>query len=194
MRVRAIKNGGTHFSLIKYCIKMSVPIFLLSFAACALAQEANEDTVFTEESDVIMVEEAAPVAEKPVIKEAAPIAEKKAPVAIMKEVTGEVSAIDKHCIAVVYRHDPVEGDYELPVTIKNPPRMKHADSLDQVKAGDTVTVEYEQITDTDADGKEIVGDKFAKTVILVKPAPPPKPEKEEAEDLLGRGLDSGQEQ
>ena len=110
--------------------------------------------------------------------------EKKGPEAIMKEVTGEVSAIDKHCIAVVYKHDPATGDYELPITIKDPPQMEHIKELNQIKMGDTVTVKYEQMTEIGEDGKEIIGDKFAKVITFLHAAPPPPPEKPETENPL----------
>jgi len=108
--------------------------------------------------------------------------EKKGPEIVMKEVTGEVSAIDKHCIAIVYKRDET-GEYELPLTIQEPPSVERIKGFDKIKMGDTVTVKYAQMTEIRADGKEIIGDKFAKTIIFVKPAPPPQPEKEETERM-----------
>jgi hypothetical protein len=109
--------------------------------------------------------------------------EKKGPLAVMKQVTGQVSAIDKRCIAVVYKRDAA-GEYEIPLTIKEPPKLEHVKELNQIKMGDTVTVQYEQMTEISKDGKEIIGEKFAKTIIFLKPAPPAPPEKEEAENPL----------
>jgi len=111
-------------------------------------------------------------------------AKQSEPVGVMKEVTGTVSAIDNHCIAVVYKHDAATGDYELPITIEDSPQMEHVEFLNQIKAGDTVTVKYEQMTEMGADGKEIIGDKFAKTIIFLRSPPYRPPEKEEAEEPL----------
>jgi hypothetical protein len=102
-------------------------------------------------------------------------AEKKEPYGVMKSVTGEVGGIGHNCIAVVYKHDKVSGDYEIPLTIKEPPDIENVEHLGQIKLGDIVTVKYEQMTETGADGKDIVGEKYARKIIFVRPAPPPKP-------------------
>lgn len=87
----------------------------------------------------------------------------------IKEVVGEVSVVSRDYIAIVYGRDEKKGLEEevlLPL-IKNV-RIEHKQSLSQIKAGDTVKVEFEEITEQ---GKESTKRRrIARKIVFVRAA------------------------
>jgi len=73
---------------------------------------------------------------------------------VSKEVTGEVTWIGKNKIAILYQIDTEKStEYEilLPFDEKEL-KVIHKKSLEEIKSGDTVTVEYEEITEESEQG------------------------------------------
>ncbi|GEM_PF-4954024 len=62
----------------------------------------------------------------------------------IQEIQGEVSAVDKHGIAVVYKTDAkgVEQEVYIPLEKENI-KMSHKRDIEDIQVGDTVKVEYE---------------------------------------------------
>lgn len=111
---------------------------------------------------------AAPAAEK---KEAAP-AEKKAP-AKVKQVTGEVAAVDAKAMTITVSKKVKGKAVETVVTVDDKTKIalgKEKKTLADVKAGDKVTVKY-----TEVDGKNV-----AKSVAIKPAAPAPEKKAEPA--------------
>lgn len=106
---------------------------------------------------------------------------------VMKEIEGEVSAVDKHGIAVVYSKDlekGVESEIYIPLEKENI-KMVHKRNIEDIQVGDTVKVEYEIVTEETKEGQS---SKFeARTVTFLraaqkKPLPPEPPETEDESD------------
>lgn len=154
-----------------WTLLLAVPVFLLSFASYVLAQEEREEPVPTEAAETIALKE-----------EAAPAVEKKEPVIVVKEVIGEISGINKNFIAIVYYRDEKGGsEYERALAIDDKTKVKRTSDLSNLKEGDTVKVQYEATTQTNAAGESITSH-VAKIISFVKSAPPPKPEPLETEE------------
>lgn len=74
----------------------------------------------------------------------------------VKEVQGEISAIAKDSISIIYQRDAEKGiEYEivLPLEEKNV-QLVHKNNLNQFKAGDLVEVQYEEITEEYKEGQK----------------------------------------
>ena len=94
-----------------------------------------------------------------------------------KEVTGEVSGVSKDFIAIVYKKDDAShASYEVALPIQGTPILQHISNVKQIKVGDTITVQYDEMIKTDEKGKNAVVGRNAKTITFVSPAPPPPPE------------------
>jgi len=94
-----------------------------------------------------------------------------------KEVTGEVGGISKDFIAVVYKKDDAShASYEVALPIQGTPILQHISNLKQIKVGDTVTVQYDEMIKTDENGKNAVVGRNAKSITFISPAPPQPPE------------------
>lgn len=91
-----------------------------------------------------------------------------------KEITGQVSAISKNFIAVIYQTNK-NSESEMGIYIEGAPQLEHVKDLSQIQAGDTVTVHYDKVSEKDADDKEFARH-VVKKIIFVKKAPPPPPE------------------
>ena len=104
-------------------------------------------------------------------KKSAQETEQKAPISVVSEkVTGQVSAVSKDFIAVVYQTDK-NSENEIGLYIEGTPKIERFQDFEQIEAGDTVTVEYEKISTKDQEGKEFTKH-IAKKIILLKKAPP----------------------
>lgn len=107
-----------------------------------------------------------------------------------KGITGEVSAISKDFIAIVYDRNVGKGsEEEICLPIAKNVIIEHKKSLDQIAVGDTVYVEFDEVseqTDSGERTKRIAGaisfvraaPKPAKTAMLDS-AKPSQPEEEE---------------
>ncbi len=91
-----------------------------------------------------------------------------------KEITGQVSAIDKNFIAVIYQTGK-NSENEMGIYIEGAPQLERVKDLTQIQAGDTVTVEYEKVSEKDKEDNEFARH-MVKKIIFVKKAPPPPPE------------------
>jgi hypothetical protein len=151
-----MKGGDSMKKVIAIVVSV---LFVLSVAGLSFAAEEKKAAP-------------APAVEK---KEAAPApapakAEKKAP-AKVKQVTGEVAAVDAAAKTLTIKGK--KGDVALTADDKTTVKVgKEKKSLADVKAGDKATVKY-----TEADGKNVV-----KSVVVspAKKKAAPKAEKKEA--------------
>jgi len=92
----------------------------------------------------------------------------------MKEIEGEVSAINKQGIAIVYKKDAEKNqDFEIYLPINKNLRLVHKQSLDQIKVGDIVNVQYEETIEEHKEGSKAIHG--ARVITFVRAAPPPKP-------------------
>ncbi len=110
---------------------------------------------------------------------------------VTKEVQGEISGISKDFIAIVYERDVEKGiEYEMLLPIEKGIRLVHKQTLDQIKVGDIVSVQYEEVTE---EYKEVPRQKrTAKIISFVKPAEK-KPEPVESETAVLNSEDTGEE-
>ncbi len=88
---------------------------------------------------------------------------------ISKEITGEVSAVNKNGIAIIYNRDLGKGsEDEIFVPLDNTVKLVHKQSIADINVGDVVSVLYEEVSENTKEG---VVNKFAgKIVTFVKPA------------------------
>ena len=64
------------------------------------------------------------------------------------EITGEVSAVDKRGIAVVFNRDVQKGsEDEMYMALDKNTKFEHKQKIEEIHAGDTVRVQYERIDD-----------------------------------------------
>ena len=102
-------------------------------------------------------------------------------------ISGEVSAVSKDFIAVVYRSDEAKGSAEeIALPVAKDVVVEHKQSLSQIGAGDMVDVEYEEYTEETPEGPKLK--RVAVAVRFLRAAPKlPEPftfevEEEEAEE------------
>lgn len=103
------------------------------------------------------------------------------------EVQGEVSAITKNFIAIVYRRDGAT-EYEMMFPLDKNIKLVHRQSLSEISLGDIVSVEYEEVTEIDREGRETSKRQAQKIYFVKRPAPrpqplEPEPEPEEVEQI-----------
>lgn len=121
--------------------------------------------------------------------------EKPKTTSIFKEMEGQVSAVNKNGIAIVYNRNLAEGlEEEMFVPLDNSIRLVHKKKIEEIGVGDIVSVQYEEITRQAKEGpvKILKGT----TVTFLKPAPK-KPEalavgseeNEDAGDLSLKGIE-----
>jgi hypothetical protein len=94
--------------------------------------------------------------------------EKVKTTSVMKEVEGEVTWIGQNKIAILYRVDEAKGEeYEilLPLDEKDL-TFVHKKNLGEIGKGDTVNVQYEEITEEGEEGRKT--DRKAKVISFVK--------------------------
>ena len=92
----------------------------------------------------------------------------------LKEITGQVSAISKDYVAVIYQTGK-NSENEMGIYIEGTPELERVKDLGQIQAGDTVTVEYDKVSEKDKEDNEFARH-VVKKIIFVKKAPPPPPE------------------
>ena len=89
-------------------------------------------------------------------------------------ISGEVSAISKDFIAIVYGRNAAKGsEEEIALPIAKDVIIEHKKNLSEIGAGDTVDVEYEEISEETKEGTK--SKRVAKVVSFVRAAPAPKP-------------------
>lgn len=88
--------------------------------------------------------------------------------AVNKKITGEVSGVSNKFIAVVYgRNEKAKSALEMAFNIGSHVNIVNKKSLKEIGIGDTVEVEYQEITRTEADGRKS-SKSIAQAVIFVK--------------------------
>jgi len=88
----------------------------------------------------------------------------------IKEIQGEISAIGKDYISIVYQREREKGvEYEIWLPLdKDNVRLIHKESLEELKVGDFIRVQYEEVT---KEYKEKVRSfRKVKTISFIKPA------------------------
>lgn len=101
--------------------------------------------------------------------------EAKKPGRVIKGISGEVSAISKDFIAIVYRRDEAKGtEEEVALPIAKDVIIEHKKSLSEIGAGDIVNVEFEEVTEETDSGFR--SKRIAKVISFIRAAPKPKPE------------------
>ena len=85
------------------------------------------------------------------------------------ELTGEVSAISKDFIAIVFRRDEKKGtEEEIGLPIPKNVIVEHKKSLDQIAVGDMVSIQYDEVVEQNETGK--VTKRVAKVISFVRAA------------------------
>lgn len=99
-------------------------------------------------------------------------------ITVEKTVSGEVSGISSNFIAILYGQDK-KTSYEMALTIDKNTKVERKDSLKEIGVADTVSVKYEETTQTHKEktekGKEkdvtkVLG-RVAKVISFIKSAP-----------------------
>lgn len=95
------------------------------------------------------------------------------------EISGEISAIGRDFISVIYKRDEKKGaEYEVLVPIDAGTKLERKRSLSELNLGDTVNIQFEDMTLEDA-GREKNMERKAKVISFVRPAvrkpEPPRP-------------------
>ncbi len=106
------------------------------------------------------------------------------PRSVKRAVTGTISGIGlaKDFIAVEYQKDDKEGRaYEVAVPLGKNVSLVHIKKIEDLKVGDTVSVEYEDAIEADKEGRDR-SLRRGRSITFLKPAPPPKPEPAEPEE------------
>ena len=87
-----------------------------------------------------------------------------------QEITGTVSAVSKQGIAVEYSRTS-EGNFEMYLPLGDKVKLERLNSLEELKAGDTVKVRYEQTFKETKEGPPLVLKTAATEVALMRRAP-----------------------
>lgn len=94
---------------------------------------------------------------------------------VVKGISGEVSAISKDFIAIVYRRDEAKGtEEEIALPIAKGVIIEHKKNLSEIAVGDTVNVEFEEVAEETREGAR--SKRVARVIRFTRAAPPPKPE------------------
>lgn len=89
---------------------------------------------------------------------------------VEKTITGVVSGISYNFIAVMYGQDEKgETSLEMAFKVDKGVAIEHKSSLKEIKFGDTVSVTYEETTETSADGTKS-SQRIAKAITFLRPA------------------------
>ena len=87
----------------------------------------------------------------------------------LKELQGVVTWIRKDKIAIVYRSDEAtHSEEEILLPIGKDIQLVHKNSLSDISVGDTVSIQYEEVTEEGADGA-VKSSRKAKAIIFVSP-------------------------
>lgn len=114
--------------------------------------------------------------------------------AVSNEVEGEVSAVSKDYIAVVYNRDMEKGiEDEMSFPVDGSVVLEHLKNLSQIAPGDLVRITFDEETVRE-EGKEVSRRKPKKLSFIrqavKKPAPAQEPSQEEEDELPIKGLKS----
>lgn len=100
---------------------------------------------------------------------------------VAKTVTGIATGVSPKFIAVEYGASLKDGAaLEMAFNVDREVRIKNKRSLKDIGMGDTVTVDYDEITKTNLEGKVLSSRRVARSVSFIRPAP-----KEVESEVLG---------
>lgn len=96
--------------------------------------------------------------------------EKGKPSISNKTVQGEISAIGKNYISIIYQREKEKGtEYEIWLPLKKEDiKLLHKKSLEDLKVGDIVKIEFEEVTEESKKG--IRSTRKVKVINFIKPA------------------------
>ena len=107
---------------------------------------------------------------------------------IIKGVSGEVSAISKDFIAVVYKHDEAAGsEEEIALPVAKDVIVEHKKSISEIGVGDLVDVEFAEYIEETTEGPRTK--RVAKVIRFIRAAAP----KQTESSVLGSGLEGSDE-
>jgi len=93
----------------------------------------------------------------------------KAPAA-SKEVAGRVSGISKNYIAIAYGSDEAtHTEYEMLIPLDKSLNLTHVKTLDQIKVGDTVSIQFDETVETTIEGEKVF--RRGKGIAFISAAP-----------------------
>lgn len=106
---------------------------------------------------------------------------------IMKGISGEISAISKDFVAVVYRRDEVKGtEEEIALPVAKDVIVEHKKSITEIGVGDLVDVEFAEYTEETPEGPK--SKRVAKVIRFIRAAP-----KQAESSILGIGSEGSDE-
>lgn len=147
--------------IIKKITQMSLFLgFALFFCAMALAAEQS-----VKKADAVE-----PAAKPQASKEASTNKEttEEKIVTVAKEIEGKVSGISANFIAIAYGESK-EASLEMAFDLNKDVKVNHKKSLSEIGMGDTVKVDYDEVTRTRDDGKKI-SKRVAKIISFLRKA------------------------
>ncbi len=98
---------------------------------------------------------------------------KRVVVRVAKEIQGEVAGISKDSIAIIYNRNEATGEeYEMSFPVAKEAGIAHKKSISEIAVGDTVNVQYEEITEKSAEDKEKDPEikRQVKVITFIRPA------------------------
>lgn len=88
---------------------------------------------------------------------------------LTKHMSGEVSAISSNFLALMYNVDmKAQTSYEMTFKIDKNVKLEGRNSLSEIGQGDTVSIVYDETTETDNQGKQRTVECLVKRLIFVK--------------------------
>lgn len=91
----------------------------------------------------------------------------------LKEIQGEVAGISKDSIAIVYNRNEATGEeHEMSFPVSKGVSIVHKKNIKEIAVGDTVNVQYEEVTEKYEEDKEKDSEvnRKAKVITFLKPA------------------------
>lgn len=87
------------------------------------------------------------------------------------QITGEITRIGKNSISVLYNQDKENGiEYEMVIPIDNNVGLEHLKSLNNLKVGDQISIQYEDTVLEQSDKSEKI-ERKASVISFIKAAP-----------------------
>lgn len=88
---------------------------------------------------------------------------------LTKHMSGEVSAISSNFLALMYNVDmKAQTSYEMTFIIDKNVKLEGKNSLSEIGQGDTISIVYDETTETDSQGKQRTTECLVKRLIFVK--------------------------
>ncbi len=102
----------------------------------------------------------------------------------LKELQGEITWVRKNKIAIVYKTDETgSADSEILLPVSPDVKLVHIQSMEQLKAGDVVSIQFEEATEESEGASKTA--RRAKTITFVKPGNKKPIEAAKPSEVLG---------